>query len=168
MTISDLLNVTGILILMFGGCIGMIGSFSEKNNDIVDRTDNSFGNIEFYKSMILQKYFNIFSFFFIATGSFFLLLPYLLAKKFIIKELPKPYLILAIIIIFIVLSYFLFIKWITYKIDKITVSNQILLLTNKTNTTIEDYNLKLIVNILHENFEQIIESAKKYFKIKKH
>jgi hypothetical protein len=174
MTISDLFNITGILILMFGGCFGLLGSFSEKNEDIVTRTGNSFGNIEHYKSMISQKYFNIFSFFFITFGSFLLLIPFFLNKDFGNNKICKPYLVILSIITLIILCGIGLSKWTFYKIDRITIRNQIILLSQKPTKNLDDHNLSLIIEILIQrkvktnfaDFDEIIVNAKKHFKIK--
>ncbi|MGP1993566.1 hypothetical protein D9V96_016920 [Zobellia laminariae] len=175
MTITSILNIIGILMLMYAGCLGLFSSFTEKNQDIVHRTGATFGNEEFYRTMISQKYFNISSFFFIIIGSFFLLLPYIIPEQFINVRTSSGTLILGISILSLVLILFGIIKYATYKSDQITVKNQIVILSDrKQKIELTDFNLNVIIRILKQrkvktdftDIEQIKQSAIKVFRIK--
>ncbi|WP_396634552.1 hypothetical protein [Maribacter sp. R86514] len=173
MTISDILNIIGIIMLMYAGALGLMSSFTEKNSDIVNRTGASFGNEEFYKSMIAQKYFNISSFFFIIVGSFFLLLPYIF-KELGSQKISYGNYILGILVCLLILILFSILKYATFKADQITISNQIeILASKKDKIDLADFHLNLIIRILKErkiktdftDIEKIKKSAIKYFRI---
>ena len=69
MTIIELLNVIGILVIISGAFLGARGFFTENDFDLMNRTSLSFGNDEHFNSMIFQKYNEIFGFCFIILGS---------------------------------------------------------------------------------------------------
>jgi hypothetical protein len=174
MKIIELFDILGIIVLMFGGLIGVIGNFKEKNDDIVSRTSSSFGNIEFYDSMITQKYHNILSFIFIFFGSMILLIPYLLNELILSYTLPFYNVFLISWITLLIIIYIVFTKQIKFKIHQITVRNQIIILNQKKPEIAEnDYNLKLIKDIFKEKnisidnltSKEIIEKAELNFKI---
>ena len=175
MKIIEIFNILGIIVLMFGGLIGVIGNFNEKDKDIVQRTASGFGNIEFYDSMITQKYYNIFSFIFIFFGSMLLLIPYILGESVLNFTLPYSKIFIASFIFVLILIYIIFTKKIKFKIHRITVKNQIIILEQKkTELDENDYNLKLIKDIFKEknisienlSSRQIIEKARLVFEIK--
>ncbi|MBN1971133.1 MAG: hypothetical protein JXR48_15505 [Candidatus Delongbacteria bacterium] len=174
MSVVSLINICGILILMSSGCFGLIGSLTESNEKIVERTGLYFGNIEHYASMISQKYLNITSFFLITFGSFILLLPFFISNYIdhLIITLPYSHLIIVILVAVLIFLYYFVRIMSSFVIDKLTVSNQIKILANKELKK-DDYNLGLIIEILNRrkvktnkfNCNDIIDFAKKYFKI---
>lgn len=182
MIFSEVLNIIGILTLMFGGCLGLLSSFSESNQDIVHRTGVSFGNEEFYGSMISQKYLNISSFFAIVFGSLFLLLPILLSKSIVGQNIGSFYPMLILVFVILITLYFLIIifikKYSSYKVDQVTAYNQIEILSQKSNKIeLSDGNLLILIEKLKKrkvitNFQsvdEIIKTSINYFKFdKKH
>ncbi len=125
--------------------------------------------------MITQKYHNILSFIFIFFGSMILLIPYLLNESFLSYTLPFSNVFLISWIGSLIIIYIAYTKHIKFKIHKITVRNQIIILSQKkTELEENDYNLKLIKAIFKEryismdnlNSKGIIEKAKLEFKVK--
>lgn len=171
------LSTCGYLLVILGGIFGAIGFFREDNSDIYNRTKLYFYNEEHFKTMLNQKYSEIFGFILIGIGSGiqFLLLIINIDDLFLYVEL-RYYLIILIITSFFI--YFLIRKLIDKKIDKtiklIRIPEEINAYNNnkEKNNKVAVKSLKNIADLLGKPFdveekEAILEDAMKFCEEKK-
>ncbi|MGY5353522.1 hypothetical protein [Wenyingzhuangia sp. IMCC45467] len=184
MTISEILNSLGILIIIVGALLGARGFFSEKDTDLVARTQLMFGNDEHFKSMIFQKYNEIAGFFLIIFGS-------IVQLSTVIFNLDSKYhynvkIIVPLLIILTILSIITLIKLVNYiteyRIDYVDVklwSDHYLKTSTKVELTdyeqkqflkaeekINEILLKRCKNFKPTSIEETIQTGRKKFKIK--
>lgn len=134
MEVNRLIGIVGILVVIVGAYIAARGFFKEKNIEIERRTHMSFGNEEHFKTMIFQKYNEIFGFCLIIVGSIIQLISVLELSASRIHINNFTFLIILIIstIIFISLIKLTIDKYISKKVDIVGFYNCIKTIKNYT------------------------------------
>lgn len=77
----SLISVVGLVFTLIGALIGVNGYWKEKESTYYGRANFYFFNLEYYSSMIIQKYKSMIAFAFIALGTTMQIMVYFLNTK---------------------------------------------------------------------------------------
>lgn len=101
----SLLSVIGLILALVGALIGAKGYWKEKESNYYGRANFNFFNIEYYSSMIVQKYKNTIAFVYIALGTIIQISAYIIIDTILDFEIDltwKAIITVLILLIWIV------------------------------------------------------------------
>ena len=114
----SLISIVGLIFTLAGALIGAKGYWKEKESTYYGRANFYFFNLEYYSSMIIQKYKSTIAFVYIALGTTMQILVYIFNKKlaYEIDLVWKVIIIfLSVLILFILERYNEALAWNTIK-----------------------------------------------------